>query len=110
MPEKELYLHGGQGKMSEKDTENSYKKFMTKEQWKKFHEMQDEDIDTSDIPELDKTYWSNAKIVIPPHKKAISLRVDEDILSWFKEHGKGYQSLMNAVLRSYYESQEKNKH
>jgi len=46
--------------------------------------MRDEDIDTSDIPELDERFWNNAKIVLPKHKKAISLRVDEDMLSWFK--------------------------
>ena len=83
---------------------------MTKEQWKRFHAMEDEEIDTSDILELNENMWKNAKVVMPTHKKAISLRVDEDILNWFKEHGKGYQSLMNAVLRSYYETHEKNKH
>ncbi|NJK73178.1 MAG: BrnA antitoxin family protein [Microcoleus sp. SU_5_6] len=41
-------------------------------------------------------------------KQAISLRVDRDVLEWFKNQGKGYQSLMNAVLRSYAEHQVKN--
>jgi BrnA antitoxin of type II toxin-antitoxin system len=39
-------------------------------------------------------------------KQAISLRVDRDVLDWFKRQGKGYQSLMNAVLRSYSEEIE----
>lgn len=60
-------------------------------------------IDTSDIPELDANFWSKAKLVKPITKKAISLRVDSDVLDWFKSQGKGYQSLMNAVLRSYVE-------
>jgi uncharacterized protein (DUF4415 family) len=63
----------------------------------------DEDIDTSDIPELDSNFWDNAKMVSPRTKQAISLRVDSDVLDWFKNRGKGYQSLMNSVLKSYVE-------
>ena len=60
-------------------------------------------IDTSDISELDASFWSQTKQVKPLTKQAISLRVDSDVLDWFKSQGKGYQSLMNAVLRSYVE-------
>jgi uncharacterized protein (DUF4415 family) len=70
-------------------------------------DMPDEDVDTSDIPELDDSFWENAKLVQPISKKSISLRVDSDVLQWFKDRGKGYQSLMNAVLRSYVEHQRK---
>ncbi len=45
--------------------------------------------------------WSEAVLVIPPKKKAISIRVDEDVLDYFKHEGSGYQRRMNAVLRSY---------
>jgi uncharacterized protein (DUF4415 family) len=65
-------------------------------------------IDTSDIPELDESFWETAKLVQPMTKQAISLRVDRDVLDWFKSQGKGYQSLMNAVLRSYVEHHLKN--
>lgn len=95
--------------MSEKHTKDSWKKTMTKAQWKKFSAMKDKDIDTSDIPELDDNFWKHARVVMPPHKKAISLRVDEDILKWFRACGKGYQSLINEVLRSYYTA-HKGKH
>ena len=60
-------------------------------------------IDTSDISELDASFWSQTNQVKPLTKQAISLRVDSDVLDWFKSQGKGYQSLMNAVLRSYVE-------
>ncbi|MDB9510695.1 BrnA antitoxin family protein [Kamptonema animale CS-326] len=63
----------------------------------------EDDIDTSDIPELDASFWEKAELVKPLTKQAISLRVDSDVLDWFKSQGKGYQSLMNAVLRSYVE-------
>ncbi len=65
-------------------------------------------MDTSDIPELDESFWETAKLVQPMTKQAISLRVDRDVLDWFKSQGKGYQSLMNAVLRSYVEHHVKN--
>ena len=51
--------------------------------------------------------WSEAVLVIPPKKKAISIRVDEDVLDWFKGEGAGYQRRMNAVLRSYVEQRKK---
>ena len=65
----------------------------------------DEEIDYSDIPELDERFWKNARVVEPQNKTAISIRVDQDILDWFKAQGKGYQSRINAVLRAYYEAQ-----
>ena len=56
--------------------------------------------------ELDEDFWRNARIVMPkPTKETISLRVDHDILAWFRAQGRGYQSRMNAVLRAYVESQ-----
>ena len=64
----------------------------------------DDEIDYSDIPELDEEFWANARVVEPQNKTAISIRVDKDILEWFKAHGKGYQSRINAVLRAYYEA------
>src|ERR1700694_6149408 len=51
--------------------------------------------------------WSDAVLVIPPRKKAISIRVDEDVLEYFKSGGDGYQRRMNAVLRS--DMQQKSK-
>jgi uncharacterized protein (DUF4415 family) len=52
--------------------------------------MPDEEIDTSDIPELGDRFWETAKMVVPISKKAVSLRLDSDILDWFKSQGKGY--------------------
>ena len=51
--------------------------------------------------------WSEAVLVIPPKKKAISIRLDEDVLDYFKQEGAGYQRRMNAVLRSYVEQKRK---
>jgi uncharacterized protein (DUF4415 family) len=53
--------------------------------------------------------WSDAVLVVPPKKKAISIRVDEDVLDFFKREGDGYQRRINAVLRSYMEQKSKPK-
>lgn len=63
-------------------------------------------IDYSDIPKLNSEFWRSATLTLPEPKAAISLRVDRDVLNWFKAQGKGYQSLMNAVLRSYAAAKE----
>jgi uncharacterized protein (DUF4415 family) len=51
--------------------------------------------------------WAKAVLVIPPKKKAISIRVDEDVLDYFKKQGAGYQRRMNAVLLSYMQQKRK---
>ena len=55
-------------------------------------------------PDID---WTKAVIVVPPKKKAISIRVDPDVLDFFKNEGPGYQRRINAVLRSYVEQKQK---
>lgn len=66
-----------------------------------------EKIDFSDIPETDAAFWAKAELRIPMNKQGVFLRLDPDVLDWFKGKGKGYQTRMNAVLRSYVESQTK---
>ena len=63
--------------------------------------MNKENIDFSDIPETTDDFWNDAKVIMPEKKISISIRLDSDILSFFKEQGRGYQSKINAVLRSY---------
>lgn len=50
---------------------------------------------------LPDDFWDHAKLVMPILKQPISLRVDEDVLAWFRSTGPRYQTRMNAVLRSY---------
>jgi uncharacterized protein (DUF4415 family) len=63
--------------------------------------MPDEEIDTSDLPEV--TDWRGAVRgrFYRPVKKAISLRMDADVLAWFRSLGGKYQSRMNEALREY---------
>lgn len=51
--------------------------------------------------------WSKAEVRAAPGKKPITLRLDADVLDWFKSLGKGYQTRINAVLRSYKRTSEK---
>jgi len=61
----------------------------------------DSEIDYSDIPPLDETFWARAvhNPFFKPVKTATSVRIDSDVLAWLKSQGKGYQTRMNAILR-----------
>ncbi|MDB5439484.1 MAG: hypothetical protein JWM33_1911 [Caulobacteraceae bacterium] len=70
--------------------------------------VRDEDIDFSDIPEADAEFWAQAKVQMPGGQKTpLNLRLDTDMLDWFRSQGRGYQTRMNAVLRSFYEAHKK---
>ena len=67
--------------------------------------VKDEDIDFSEIPELDATFWQEARLVEPDRTEQISLRVRRSVLQWFKRPGKGYQTRINRVLETYVQAQ-----
>jgi len=73
------------------------------ERHKKLIAMSDADIDYSDSPELGDDFWANAKVIMPdtPEKKQISIKIDRDVLEFFRKDGPGYQTRMNAVLKSF---------
>jgi uncharacterized protein (DUF4415 family) len=77
------------------------------EQVRELEALRDEDIDLSDTPQTPD--WSNAVQgkYYRPIKKPYSLRLDEDIVAWFKSRGSGYQTRINAALREYVISQTK---
>jgi uncharacterized protein (DUF4415 family) len=56
----------------------------------------------ADAPEieLDEDYWRHAQVVVPPGKASVHLRVDSDVLAWFKAQGRGHLTRMNALLRA----------
>lgn len=71
---------------------------------KELSKRSDADIDYSDIPELNEDFWKTAKVTEPANKERLTVRFDADIVQWFKAQGRGYQTRMNSVLRSYYEA------
>ena len=69
--------------------------------------MTEEEIERTSPPELANLpddFWDSAVWTPPVNKQPISLRVDDDVLEWFRKAGPRYQSRMNAVLRSYMEA------
>jgi uncharacterized protein (DUF4415 family) len=85
----------------------------------RFDAIRDEDIDCSEIPELDDEFWKNAvpfkemMAQLNAPKTSVTIRYDADIVAWFKENaakdgkpGRGYQTAMNAVLKAYVKAQK----
>ena len=81
---------------------------ISKERLAEIAAIPDAQIDTSDIPELDEAFFANARLVLPAEmsKKTVTMRMDEDVLAWFKAQGKGHLTRMNAVLRAYMLAQQ----
>lgn len=75
----------------------------SKTNWKRVDALRDSEIDYSDIPELDDSFFREA-IHWPGTKQQITLRLDPDVLAFFRRHGKGYQTTINALLRRYMEA------
>ncbi|SDA32859.1 Uncharacterized conserved protein, DUF4415 family [Pseudomonas sp. NFPP10] len=71
-----------------------------KTDWDRLAKTDDEGIDTSDIPELDDDFFRRAEVHLPG-KKAVTIRLDADVLEWFKGQGAGYQTRINQLLRQY---------
>lgn len=73
------------------------------QQIKILKKMRDEDIDFSDAPEATDEQLARLEAFVPPKKKTITIKLDEDIIEWFKEEQPqgGYQTFINAVLRDY---------
>ncbi len=75
----------------------------SKTDWARVKAMKDSEIDYSDIPPLEKDFFKKA-VLWPGTKKQITLRLDPDVVDFFKKKGRGYQSMINAVLRKYVEA------
>jgi uncharacterized protein (DUF4415 family) len=82
-----------------------------KTDWARVDAMTEEEIDAAarsdpDAPPVDvddPAFWEDAVLVFPS-KQMVCLRIDRDILDWFRSQGRGYQTRMNAVLRAYMEA------
>ena len=67
--------------------------------------MTDKDIDYSDIPPLDESFFTKPTVEWPPAKQQVTVRLDTDVLDWLKGYGKGYQTRINRILRAAMQSQ-----
>ena len=82
----------------------------SKTDWERVDALTDKDIDLSDIPEISTEMFARAVVrrgLKPVLRKAqITLRVDSDVLEWYKNQGAGYQTKINALLRAYMEAHQ----
>src|ERR1051325_5708494 len=73
--------------------------------WKRIDAMKDEDIDLSDNPEATPEMFARAVLrrnfKVIPRKKQLTLRIDSDVVDWYKLQGRGYQTRINSLLRAY---------
>jgi uncharacterized protein (DUF4415 family) len=70
---------------------------------------QGKDRTSADAPEaesLGAEFWKSARVVMPAGKTSVHLRLDSDVVEWFRARGKGHLTRMNAVLRAYVEAQK----
>ncbi|MCK6567720.1 MAG: BrnA antitoxin family protein [Anaerolineales bacterium] len=78
--------------------------------FKRLDAMTDADIDLSDIPEVTPEMFAKGVVkrgLKPIAKRQLTLRLDSDVIEWFKEQGDGYQTRMNALLRAYMNEHKK---
>jgi len=73
--------------------------------WDRVRKLKDADIERAvardpDTVMLDESWFKRAKLVIPPKKQMVALRLDADIVAWLRGTGKGYQTRVNALLRA----------
>jgi uncharacterized protein (DUF4415 family) len=78
--------------------------------WQRVRRLTDADIAraASDDPDAAMTpaeAWTAARVVWPSGKTPVTLRLDDDVLRWFRERGRGYQTRINAVLRAFIAAQ-----
>lgn len=57
-----------------------------------------------DAGKIPADFWDGADTVMPSEKISVGIRLDSDVVEWFKNAGKGYQTRINAVLKSYMKS------
>ena len=69
--------------------------------------MTDEEIDTSDIPPLDESFFAMAEIRIPKGKVPVVMSVDADVFEWFSAQGAEFGNLINSALRAYAETHQR---
>lgn len=86
--------------------DGSYRPAEDETDWARVRNMSDEEIEANaaaDPDTLPAEFWDTAQPVYPRPKERITVRLDADMVEWFRRQGKGYQTRINAVLRSYYE-------
>jgi uncharacterized protein (DUF4415 family) len=96
--------------MNEKPTGKASAKTLT--DWKRLRSLSEREITNAlekdpEARPTDASFWKKAKVVLPQRKQTITMRLDADLLKWLRRQ-KGYQTRINAVLRTYMDAQKAN--
>ncbi|HEX3862985.1 MAG TPA: BrnA antitoxin family protein [Stellaceae bacterium] len=91
---------------------NHAKRMKGQTDWARVEALTDKDIERAVADDPDQSFWTDedwagAQVVWPQGKAPVTLRLDNDIIAWFKQQGRGYQTRINAVLRAFVEAQKK---
>jgi uncharacterized protein (DUF4415 family) len=102
------------GRVLIEQPDGSYRVARGRTDWDRVRAMTEEEVEAAaasdaDAPPLDEAFWRTARVVFPQQtrKRHTGLRIDEDVLAWFRAQGRGYQTRMNAVLRAYVAAQKR---
>jgi uncharacterized DUF497 family protein/uncharacterized protein (DUF4415 family) len=102
------------GRVLIEQPDGSYRPAKPRTDWERVRVMPEAEIEAAaasdpDALPLDQAFWRTARVAFPPQvrKKHTGLRIDEDVLAWFRAQGPGYQTRMNAVLRAYVDAQKR---
>lgn len=102
------------GRVLIEQPDGSYRPAEPRTDWDRVRGMTEEEIERAaasdpDALPLDEAFWRKARVVIPGRvrKRHTGLRIDADVLAWFRAQGPGYQTRMNAVLRAYVEAHKR---
>jgi len=78
--------------------------------WNRVDKLRDKDIDLSENPEVTPEMFAKAvlrKGLKPVTRKTqVTLRIDDEVLTWFKQQGRGYQTRINSLLKAYKEANQ----
>lgn len=92
-------------RFSSRDLKKKRQAAESRTDWGRVKSMKEKEIDFSDSPETTPEIFARSLmqkgLKLPSRKTQLTLRIDGDVLSWFKEQGRGYQTRMNALLRAY---------
>lgn len=83
-----------------------------KTDWERLRRMTEKEIEQAavtdpDAPPTDLDFWLDATLVSPGETERVTLRLDREVLEFFRRQGRGYQSRVNAVLQAYVEAQRR---
>ncbi len=78
-----------------------------KKESKRIANISEDQLDFTDIPETDEEFWKNAEIKLPETKQRITIRLDSEIIEYFKDHYDNYQTYINSVLKAYIHAHKK---